>query len=63
MRVGGAFINRAAAMHAPFLAIGHAPSYPTLEWLAKQAAGAYSAREVGVFSDVKVMEFTPVSKP
>lgn len=59
MRVGGNFVEQAAAKRERFLAMGHEPSYATLDWLAKQGAGAFTVRVLGVFSDVKVMEFTP----
>jgi hypothetical protein len=59
MRIGGDFVEQAAARQERFLAMGHEPSYPTLEWLGKRAAGTFSVRVLGVFSDVKVMEFTP----
>jgi hypothetical protein len=59
MRVGGSFVEEATAKHEPFLALGNEPSYPTLEWLTRRAAGAYSVRELGVFDYVKVLEFTP----
>ncbi|HEV2132782.1 MAG TPA: glycosyltransferase family 39 protein [Terracidiphilus sp.] len=59
MRIGGDFVKQAAAKHERFLAMGHEPSYPTLDWLAKQAGGAFTVRVLGVFSDVKVLEFTP----
>lgn len=62
MRVGGEFVDEATTRQERFLAMGDEPSYPTLDWLAKRAAEAYSVRVLGVFSDVKVMEFTPRGK-
>ena len=59
MRVGGNFVEQAAEKHERFLAIGHRPSYPTLDWLGKQASSTYSVRVLGLFGDTKIMEFMP----
>jgi hypothetical protein len=56
------FLEQAALKHERFLAVGNEPSYGTLDWLAKRAGSEYSARVLGVFSKVKVMEFTPRGK-
>lgn len=56
------FLKQAQQKHQRFLALAYIPSYPTLDWLSSAAAGAYSYRVVGVFDDVKVLEFTPASK-
>jgi hypothetical protein len=59
-KIGGDFVERAAARRETFLALGNDATYPTLDWLAQRAARAYSARVVGVYDHVKVLEFTPI---
>ena len=59
MRDGSRFLQQAAQHHQRFLAMAFAPSYDTLDWLGKTAAGTYNVHELGVFDGVKVMEFVP----
>lgn len=58
-RAGGEFLEKAMASHERFLAAAWIPSYPTLDWLAKQTAGTYDARVLGVYDGVKVLDFVP----
>lgn len=58
-RVGGGFVDQAASRRQRFLAMGFSTSYPTLDWLARRAAGAYSVRVLGVYDGVAVLDFEP----
>jgi hypothetical protein len=63
MRAGSEFLQQASEHHQRFLALAHQPSYPTLNWLANRAAGTYQVRALGIFGEVKVLEFVPLSQP
>jgi Dolichyl-phosphate-mannose-protein mannosyltransferase len=63
IRIGSQFLQQAAQRHERFLALAYWPSYGTLEWMVRNAAGTHSAREVGVFDDIKVLEFIPRTQP
>lgn len=58
-RIGSLFLQEAAQRHERFLAFAFKPSYKTLDWIAKSAAGTDYVRELGVFDEIKVLEFTP----
>jgi Dolichyl-phosphate-mannose-protein mannosyltransferase len=58
-RIGSQFLQEAALRHERFLALAFSASYNTLDWLASNAAGTHSVRELGVFDGVKVLEFSP----
>jgi Dolichyl-phosphate-mannose-protein mannosyltransferase len=58
-QAGSEFLQEAARHHERFLALAFEPSYPTLDWLADQAADTYQTRELGTFDGVKVFEFVP----
>lgn len=58
IRVASDFLKTATAKHQRFLALAWEPSYPTLDWLAKDTARVYQSRVVGVYDGVKVVEFT-----
>jgi hypothetical protein len=59
IRIGSAFLEKETRQHQRFLAMGFMASYPTLEWLAKNASANYDVRALGSFDEVKVLEFTP----
>jgi len=59
IRVGSNFLREATQKHERFLALAYLPSYKTLDWIEQNAAEAYSVRTIGVFDDIKVLEFTP----
>ena len=42
-----------------FLVLGYKPSYDTLDWLSERASTDYVVREIGIFEDIKVLEFVP----
>lgn len=61
--VGSAFLTKAESRHARFLAMAAPPSYGTIRWLARKAAGAYNVHTVGIYdiNQVKLVEFAPLS--
>jgi hypothetical protein len=58
-RDGAQFLQQQAQRHQRFLAAAFAQSFDTLDWLAKEGAGRFVARELGQFDGVKVVEFMP----
>jgi len=58
-RAGTEFLERAEQQHQRFLAMAFVESFPTLDWLSKQAASAYTVRELGTLDGVRVLEFVP----
>ncbi|MGC2514181.1 MAG: hypothetical protein WA383_06630, partial [Terriglobales bacterium] len=58
-RVASAFLQTAARRRERFLALAYRPSYRTLDWIVSSASGTHSARELGVFDGIKVLEFIP----
>jgi hypothetical protein len=61
MRVGSQFLQQAAQKHERFLALAYKPSYKTLDWLAQNTAATHYVRNLGVFDEIKVLEFVPRS--
>jgi len=59
IRVGSSFLREATQKHERFLALAYLPSYKTLDWIAQNASEAYSVRTIGVFDEIKVLEFKP----
>lgn len=59
MRIASQFLADASQKHTRFLFLAYYPSWPTLDWLARQAAPAFTARPLGIYSGVKVVEFDP----
>lgn len=60
IRLGSQFLEEATAKHKRFFAAAETPSYPTLDWLAKNAAGAYNVRNLGIYGgEAEVLEFDP----
>jgi len=58
-RIGSQFLNGATQRHQHFLALAFTSSYGTLDWIAKNAAEKYDVRNLGIFDEIKVMEFLP----
>lgn len=63
MRVGAEFLHHAEQVHERFFAMAFRESYPTLDWLKGMASSSYSVRELGVYNEIKVLEFEPVDHP
>lgn len=59
IRIGTQFLAGATQKHERFLALAHTPSYGTLDWLSQQASANYNIRDLGTYSEIKVLEFTP----
>jgi Dolichyl-phosphate-mannose-protein mannosyltransferase len=57
--IGRNVSSQAALRHERFLAIGFKPSYPTLRWLEELTAASHTARVVGSFDGIQVVEFDP----
>jgi Dolichyl-phosphate-mannose-protein mannosyltransferase len=65
-RVGAEFLRNAAQLHKRFLVLAYTAnpivtntSYPTVQWIEKNASDAYSFRSLGVFDGIAVLEFVP----
>lgn len=58
-RIGSQFLKGATQRHQRFLALAFNSSYGTLDWIAKNAAETYDVRNLGIFDEIKVMEFVP----
>jgi hypothetical protein len=56
---GSRFLQQATQHHQRFLAMAFAPSYDTLDWLTKKAAGTHDVHEVGQLDGIRVLEFKP----
>jgi hypothetical protein len=57
--IGRNVSSQAALHHERFFAIGFRPSYPTLRWLEGLTAATHTARVVGSFDGIQVVEFDP----
>jgi 4-amino-4-deoxy-L-arabinose transferase-like glycosyltransferase len=62
-QAGSQFLKEAAQRHQRFLAVGFMASWETLDWLVDATDDVYSARELGTFNGIRVLEFTPVAPP
>lgn len=58
-QIGGQFLDEASQKRERFLAMGDAPSYKTLDWLARNSSGRFEVRKLGVFDQTEVLEFDP----
>lgn len=63
MRAGSQFLQAAGKKHRHFLAVADHRSFRTLDWLAQNAAGTHSVRNLGIFDGVEVLEFVPKPAP
>lgn len=61
VRVASQTLLAAAQQRKRFLLVAPPTSYPTAEWLANYSKGAFTARELGVFDEIVVIEFRPVA--
>ena len=59
VRAGSEFLDAARQKHQRFLAMAYIPSYPTLDWLTRQASRGYSVHTLGTYDGIKVLEFVP----
>lgn len=62
VRVAAAFLQNPATRHQHFFAVGWAPSYPTLDWIANRASQTHQMRVLGTFDGVAVVEFLPIGR-
>jgi hypothetical protein len=60
-RAGSRFLKEAEQRHQRFLAMAFMASWDTLDWLVDNTDDIYSAREVGTFNGIRVLEFTPLT--
>ena len=58
-RASAKFLHTAALRHQRFLAMGFMASWETLDWLTDEADPTHSAKELGTYNGIMVMEFTP----
>jgi hypothetical protein len=62
-RVGSQFLRESSQKQERFLVIAYVgtpnSSYPTIQWIEKNAAEAYTPRWLGIFDGVAVVEFVP----
>jgi len=61
-RIVSNFLPEAAQRHERFLAVAFKASYPTLQFIVSSSAGTHSARVLGTFDGVEVVEFTPLEE-
>ncbi|MGA8489014.1 MAG: glycosyltransferase family 39 protein [Terriglobales bacterium] len=61
MRIGAQTVSAATQLRQRFLAIGAPECYPTIEWLANYSRAAFTARSIGDFNGIVVVEFRPVA--
>ncbi len=62
IRIGSQTVLTAAQRHQRFLFVVPPSSYPTLEWLGNYTRGAFTAKILGEFDEVLVVEFRPVAE-
>jgi len=56
---GARFLHTAALRHQRFLAMAFMASWDTLDWLTDESDATYTAKEIGNYNGILVMEFTP----
>jgi hypothetical protein len=61
-RIGEAALRAAAERHQRFLALAAPTSYQTINWLAGNDHGAFTARVIAEFDEIVVVEFSPVAR-
>ena len=59
MRIGTQFLHQAGQPHRRFLAMAFMPAYETLDWLEDHADDTHTFREIGTYSGITVVEFSP----
>lgn len=60
VRVSSQTILAATQQRQRILAVAAPPSYPTIEWLANYTRGTFTARVLGKFDEIVVVEFRPI---
>jgi hypothetical protein len=60
MRIGRQVVLDAAQRHQRFLLVGPPTSYLTANWLAYYSQGTFTARTLGLFDEIMVVEFRPI---
>ena len=58
-QIASSFLQMATLHHQRFLALAFKSSYKTLDWIAGKASAAYNVRRLGIFDQVRVLDFTP----
>lgn len=58
-RIGSQFLHQAVLRRERFLALAFPPSYDTVDWLEANAEDTHQVRELVIFDDIEVVEFTP----
>jgi hypothetical protein len=61
MQLASQAVSAAALRHQRFLIVAPPTSYPTVKWLANYASGPFTARIVGEFDAILIVEFRPAS--
>ena len=61
LRIGGQAVLAAAQKHTRFLAVAPPSSYETIEWLAAYSRGQFTAKLLGEFDEIVVVEFRPAT--
>jgi len=62
MRISSQTVFAAAQRRQRFVAVVGPSSYPTLQWLASYSRGTFTARVLGDFDEILVVEFRPVAR-
>jgi hypothetical protein len=58
-RIGSQTVMAAMQLHQRFFAVASSTSYQTLDWLVNYSRGAFTARVLGDFDEIVVVEFRP----
>jgi hypothetical protein len=61
-RIGGQAVLTGEQGHRRFLAVGAPECYPTIGWLASSSRGAFTAKPIGDFNGIVVVEFRPIAE-
>lgn len=60
IRISSQMVLAAARRHQRFLGIGTPECYPTLKWIADSSSGAFTAKTMGNFDGIVVVEYRPL---
>lgn len=60
-RIAAELVPQAALRHQRFLLVAGLNSYETIQWLARYSSPTFTARVIGDFREIVVVEFTPTS--
>jgi hypothetical protein len=61
MQIGSQTVLAAAQRHQRFIFVVPPSSYPTLQWLSNYSSGSFTAKLIGEFDEIVVVEFRPVA--